>query len=59
MNKQILVTGGTGYIGSHCLIDLLKNGYDVFVLDNHSNSNPGNFNSYFNSEKLNYSSPLI
>ena len=31
---RILVTGGTGYIGSHTCIELLKNGYEVVILDN-------------------------
>lgn len=31
---MILVTGGAGYIGSHCVLDLIKNGQDVIVLDN-------------------------
>jgi len=30
---NILVTGGTGYIGSHCVIALMEKGYDVLVLD--------------------------
>lgn len=37
---NILVTGGTGYIGSHTVIELISNGYDVVVLDNYSNSSP-------------------
>lgn len=36
----ILVTGGTGYIGSHTCIELLDSGYDVVVVDNLSNSKP-------------------
>lgn len=36
----ILVTGGTGYIGSHTVIELFKNDYDVVILDNYSNSKP-------------------
>ncbi len=36
----ILVTGGTGYIGSHTVVELQNNGYDVVVLDNLSNSSP-------------------
>ena len=35
---KILVTGGTGYIGSHTCVELLNNGYEVVVLDNLSNS---------------------
>lgn len=36
--KKILVTGGTGYIGSHTAIDLISNGYEVVILDNLSRS---------------------
>ena len=36
---KILVTGGCGYIGSHTIIDLLENRYDVVSIDNLSNSN--------------------
>ena len=35
---KILVTGGTGYIGSHTCIELLNAGYEIVVLDNLSNS---------------------
>lgn len=38
---KILVTGGTGYIGSHTLVDLIENGYDVISVDNNSRSNAG------------------
>ena len=39
MNKEkILVTGGTGYIGSHVLISLYKNGYEPVIIDNLTNS---------------------
>jgi len=37
MNK-ILVTGGCGYIGSHTIVDLINNGYDVISVDNNSRS---------------------
>src|SRR5678816_3866755 len=35
-----LVTGGCGYIGSHTLVDLVENGYDVISVDNNKRSNP-------------------
>lgn len=35
---KILVTGGTGYIGSHTAVELLKAGFDVVLVDNLSNS---------------------
>lgn len=35
---KILITGGAGYIGSHTCTQLLKNGYDIVVLDNFCNS---------------------
>lgn len=38
MSKQVLVTGGQGYIGSHCLIELIKQGYEPIVADNSANS---------------------
>lgn len=37
---EILVTGGTGYIGSHTCCELLNAGYDIVVIDNFSNSKP-------------------
>ena len=37
---NVLVTGGTGYIGSHTCVELLNNGYGVVVIDNLCNSNP-------------------
>ena len=38
MREKILVTGGTGYIGSHTVVELQNNGYDVVIIDNLSNS---------------------
>lgn len=35
---KILVTGGTGYIGSHTVVELQKKGYEVIIIDNLSNS---------------------
>ena len=36
--STILVTGGTGFIGSHTAVTLLSRGYDVVITDNLSNS---------------------
>ncbi|MET8569426.1 UDP-glucose 4-epimerase GalE [Streptomyces sp. NPDC004783] len=36
----VLVTGGAGFIGSHACVDLLDHGYEVIVVDDHSNSTP-------------------
>ena len=38
MKERILVTGGTGYIGSHTVVELQNSGYDVVIVDNLSNS---------------------
>ena len=38
MKKKILVTGGTGYIGSHTSVELIKEGFDVIIIDNLYNS---------------------
>ena len=43
----ILVTGGTGYIGSHTVVDLLDHGYDVVIVDNYVNSKPEVLNRIF------------
>jgi UDP-glucose 4-epimerase len=46
--KTILVTGGYGYIGSHTVVELLKNPeFDVIIIDNFSNSNPEIINRVF------------
>lgn len=37
---SILVTGGAGYIGSHTVVELINQGYDVVIIDNLSNSKP-------------------
>ncbi|HOM63391.1 MAG TPA: UDP-glucose 4-epimerase GalE [Dysgonamonadaceae bacterium] len=39
MARKILVTGGTGYIGSHTVVELQQAGYEVVIVDNLSNSN--------------------
>jgi UDP-glucose 4-epimerase len=37
---KILVTGGTGFIGSHTAVELINAGYEVILVDDFSNSNP-------------------
>ncbi len=37
--EKILVTGGTGYIGAHTVVELHREGYEVLIVDNLSNSN--------------------
>lgn len=39
MKDRILVTGGTGYIGSHTVVELIEAGFEVVIVDNLSNSN--------------------
>ena len=38
MNELIVVTGGTGYIGSHTSVELMEAGYEVLIIDNLVNS---------------------
>ncbi|WP_432714094.1 UDP-glucose 4-epimerase GalE [Pedobacter sp.] len=38
--SKILVTGGTGFIGSHTVVELHNAGYEVVIVDNFANSNP-------------------
>ena len=42
--KTILVSGGTGFIGSHTCVELIESGYDVAVFDNLSNSKTESLN---------------
>ena len=37
---KVLVTGGTGYIGSHICVELIQAGHEVIVIDDFSNSKP-------------------
>ena len=43
----VLVTGGTGYIGSHTVVELLNHNFDVVVVDNYANSKPEVLNRIF------------
>lgn len=42
--SRVLVTGGAGYIGSHAIVELLDNGYDISVVDNLTNSSKESIN---------------
>ena len=46
MNKKVLITGGTGYIGSHISLKLFELGFDVYIIDSFINS------SHLNIENL-------
>ena len=37
---MILVTGGTGYIGSHTVVSMIEQGYEPLIVDNFVNSKP-------------------
>ena len=36
--KNIFITGGAGYIGSHCVVSLAEKGFNPIIIDNFSNS---------------------
>lgn len=50
--EKTLVTGGGGFIGSHLVDRLLKEGHEVIVLDNFSNGRIENLSHHINNEKL-------
>ena len=54
--KRILVTGGSGYIGSHTVLKLLEADYEVIILDNLSNSSleVNNRINYLSNKKFNF-----
>ncbi|MCQ2975108.1 MAG: UDP-glucose 4-epimerase GalE [Bacteroidales bacterium] len=54
--KKILVTGGTGFIGSHTTVELIQKGYEVVIVDNLSNSN---INVIDNIEKITNKRPIF
>ena len=43
MKQTILVTGGTGFIGSHTTVELIEAGYKVVIVDDLSNSKIANY----------------
>ena len=52
--KRILVTGGAGFIGSHLVESLLKEGNFITILDNMSSGNVNWMNSYINHPQINF-----
>ena len=46
--KNLLITGGSGFIGSHLCLILLKNNYSLYVLDSFVNSSSKALNSVLN-----------
>ena len=50
--RNILVTGGGGYIGSHCILQLLQEDFNVIAVDNFVNSIKGMWNMYIFDRKL-------
>lgn len=44
MKNSVLITGGAGFIGSHIIDELIKDGHKVFVADNYSSKNSGYIN---------------
>lgn len=56
MANKILVTGGTGYIGSHTVVELQESGYEVIIVDDLSNSDIGVLN---NIEKITGIKPVF
>lgn len=44
--SRVLVTGGSGYVGSHTVVELLSSGYFVVVLDNLVNSKAGELHCF-------------
>ena len=57
--KQILITGGAGFVGSHLCNAFISLGYDVFTLDDLSNGDESNINDAVHFEKLDLSTDQI
>ena len=47
---KILVTGGAGYIGSHCVMALLEKGFEIIIFDNLSTGHIETVNTLKNTE---------
>ena len=57
--KQILITGGAGFVGSHLCNAFISLGYDVFTVDDLSNGDESNLNDEVHFEKLDLSTEQI
>ena len=54
MHKKVLVTGGAGFIGSHLVDKLMKEGHDVLVIDNMVLGNQINLNQWLNNNNFSF-----
>lgn len=52
--QYVLVTGGLGFIGSHTVVELLKDGYNVLIVDDLSNSSPDVFDRILKTAHLHF-----
>ena len=59
MNKKVLISGGTGYIGSHISLELFKLGFDVYIVDSFINSSPNVINVFFKLKLFDFDICLI
>lgn len=51
MAEKVLVTGGAGYIGSHCVVELIEAGFQPVVVDNFSNAVRGKLHNSMKDDK--------
>ena len=54
MLRSILVTGGSGFIGTHLCLKLFSNGFDIFVVDSFVNSSSSGIENIQKYVKKNY-----
>lgn len=54
MKKNVLITGGNGFIGSHISMQFVNNGYKVYVLCRHAHSNNIEFNKHVELKDIEY-----